>query len=201
MLRIDDSGDEVKCWLTREQLERLERAAGRKGWEREIAIQLMGRCGLRASEVPYPSDRHLRWHDEADSWLLEVRGKNTSGGEKKTRDVWVPEQIARDINKYVRERGMDRDEQLVDRSVRTVRRWVDEAAETVAENCGPDEQPERWVEVSSHDLRRSWATYHLVERGADVRTMMAVGGWSDYDAIEPYLNEPTPSRIGEVMST
>jgi integrase len=199
MVRIDDSGEEVKCWLAREELDRLERAAGRLGWEREIAMQLMGRCGLRASEVPYPSDRHLRWNEDADSWLLEVRGKDTTGGAKKTRDAWVPEPIARDITKFVRERGKDRDDQLVDRSVRTVRRWVDQAADAVADDVGRDE-PDRWRDVSSHDLRRSWATYHLVERGADVRTMMTIGGWSDYDAIEPYLKEATPSRIGEVMA-
>jgi site-specific recombinase XerD len=61
------------------------------------------------------------------------------------------------------------------------------------------EQGERWRAVSSHDLRRSWATYHLVERQVDVRTMMAIGGWSDYSAIEPYLAEPTEGRIGEAM--
>ena len=70
-----------------------------------------------------------------------------------------------------------------------------EAAETVAEEV----DDERWFEVSSHDLRRSWATFHLVERQVDVRTMMSVGGWSDYSAIEPYLAEPTESRIGAAM--
>jgi site-specific recombinase XerD len=53
--------------------------------------------------------------------------------------------------------------------------------------------------VTCHDLRRSWATYHLVEEGKDVRTMMSVGGWSEYQAIEPYLKEATEARIGEVM--
>jgi hypothetical protein len=28
---------------------------------------------------------------------------------------------------------------------------------------------------------------------------MAVGGWSDYSAIDPYPNEPTESRIGEAF--
>lgn len=53
--------------------------------------------------------------------------------------------------------------------------------------------------VRSHGFRRSWATYHLVERQVDVRTMMAIGGWSDYAAIEPYLAEPTEARIGAAM--
>ncbi len=40
---------------------------------------------------------------------------------------------------------------------------------------------------------------HLLKRQGDVRTMMAVGGWSDYSAIEPYLAEPTGGRISEAM--
>jgi integrase len=196
MVRLDDGGSETKCWLTREELDVLERVAGRKGWEREIAIELMGRCGFRASEVSYPSDDDLRWSDDGDIWLVEIRGKNTSGGSKKTRDAWVPESVADDVHKFSRERGLSAREKWVDVSVPTVRRWVKEAAQTVAE----ERENERWSNVSSHDLRRSWATFHLVERQVDVRTMMSIGGWSDYSAIEPYLAEPTEKRIGEAMA-
>jgi len=83
----------------------------------------------------------------------------------------------------------------LDVSTPSIRRWVKEAAHTIAEQT---DDP-RWLSVSSHDLRRSWATYHLVERQVDVRTMMSIGGWSDYSAIEPYLAEPTEARIGEAM--
>ena len=192
MVRIDDSGSDTKCWLTPDELDTLERVAGRDGWEREIAMQLMGRVGLRASGVPYPSDDDLRWSDDGDVWLLEVRGKNTKGGAKKTRDAWVPD----DVHKFSRERGLTARENWVDVSVPTVRRWVKEAAQTVAQ----ERENDRWASVSSHDLRRSWATFHLVERQVDVRTMMSIGGWSDYSAIEPYLAEPTEKRIGEAMS-
>jgi integrase len=195
MVRLDDSGDVTKCWLTPDELGRLERTAGRNGWEREVAVQLMGRCGFRASEVTYPADEHLRWSDDGDCWLVEVRGKNTSGGDPKIRDAWMPEPVADDIHKFSRERGLDASEVWVDASTPSVRRWVKEAAEIVAEEFND----ERWLDVSSHDLRRSWATYHLVERQVDVRTMMSVGGWSDYSAIEPYLAEPTESRIGSAM--
>jgi len=60
MVRVDDSGGMNKCWLSPDELSRLERTAGQWDWEREIAVQLMGRCGLRASEVSYPSDADLR---------------------------------------------------------------------------------------------------------------------------------------------
>lgn len=195
MVRIDDSGSETKCWLSRDELVLLERTAGRKDWSREIAISLMGRVGLRASEVPLVSDSGLRWSEDGEIWLLEVRGKNTKGGDKTIRDAWIPEDVEDDLRKYARERDLDASESWIDASTPTVRRWVKEAAEAIAEREGS----ERWLSVSSHDLRRSWATYHLVERGVDVRTMMSIGGWSDYDAIEPYLNEPTESRIGDVM--
>ena len=195
MVRVDDSSDVTKCWLSPDELVELERAAGADGWEREIAVQLMGRCGLRASEVTYPGDEHLRWSEDADGWLVEVRGKNTRGGEPKVRDAWMPEAVADDVHKFSRERGLEASEAWVSASTSSVRRWVREARETLADQMGDW----RWSAVSSHDLRRSWATYHLVERQVDVRTMMAVGGWSDYAAIEPYLAAPTESRIGQAM--
>jgi len=35
MVRIDDSDDVTKCWLSPDELDRLERTAGEDGWERE----------------------------------------------------------------------------------------------------------------------------------------------------------------------
>jgi len=138
-------------------------------------------------------DSNLRYSDDGDIWLFEVQGKNTKGGSKTTRDAWMPDDVAEDMHKYSRERGLSLSDQWIDASTPSVRRWVKEAAHAVAEQT---DDP-RWQSVSSHDLRRSWATYHLVERQVDVRTMMSVGGWSDYSAIEPYLAEPTEARIGE----
>ncbi|MFC6723167.1 tyrosine-type recombinase/integrase [Halobium palmae] len=197
MVRVDDAGDVTKCWLSPDELSSLERSAGEDGWEREIAVELMGRCGLRASEVSYPGDDHLRYSEDGNVWLFEVRGKNTKGGDRKTRDAWMPDDVADDVHKYSRERQLDPSESWVDVSTQSVRRWVKEAATAIAD----DLDSPRWRSVSSHDLRRSWATYHLVERQIDVRTIMSIGGWSDYSAIEPYLAEPTEARIGEAMGT
>jgi site-specific recombinase XerC len=196
MVRVDDSGEVTKCWLDREEIGRLEDTASRQDWQREIALQLMSRCGLRADEVNYPGDAELRHSEKADGWLVEVRGKNTKGGEPTVRDAWVPDAVEANVRRFARERDRATGEPWVQVTKSTVRRWVKDAAAAVAED---DPQADRWREVSSHDLRRSWATYHLVERQVDVRTMMAVGGWSDYSAIEPYLAEPTEGRIGEAM--
>lgn len=197
MVRIDDSGEVAKCWLNQDELTELERVAhDRWGWEREIAMQLMGRCGLRASEVGYPGEAELKYSEEGDCYLFEIRGKNTKGGDPKIRDAWMPDGVADDLRKFSRERGLRTGEPWVDTSTPTVRRWVKQAVNVIAE----ERESDRWRAVSSHDLRRSWATHHLVERQVDVRTMMSIGGWSDYSAIEPYLAEPTEKRIGEAMA-
>lgn len=60
MVRVDNSGAVTKCWLDRDELRQLEKAAASVGWEREVAVQLMGRCGLRADEVAYPGDAERR---------------------------------------------------------------------------------------------------------------------------------------------
>lgn len=196
MVRVDDSDDVTKCWLNRAELSRLEEAAARTDWQREIAVQLMARCGFRADEVTYPGDAELRWSEEADGYLVEVRGKNTGGGDPKLRDAWVPEPVQANLRRFARERGRETGDPWVQASTSTVRRWVKEAARDVAARAA---RPDRWRPVSSHDLRRSWAQHHLVEQQVDVRTMMAIGGWADYSAIEPYLKEPTEARIGEAM--
>lgn len=188
----------VKCWLSRDECEQLAHAAGKEDWQREIAMELMAYCGLRSDEVPKVAIEDLRYSDEGDCWLFSVEGKNTDGGDPKSRDAYMPESIERNVSKYARERGLADTEPLVSVSPSSVRRWVREAAEHVGEATEND----RWLNVSSHDLRRSWATWHLVERPnpVDVRTMMAIGGWSSYSAIEPYLDAPTESRIGSAMA-
>ena len=53
--------------------------------------------------------------------------------------------------------------------------------------------------MSSHDLRRRFAQRLLVDEGVNPRVVMAVGGWSSFSAIEPYLNEPTEDVISEAF--
>ncbi|MDY6775645.1 MAG: site-specific integrase [Halobacteria archaeon] len=197
MVRIDDSGDEVKCWLSYpDEVDLLSRQAREEDWKRRIAVLLMGKVGLRASGVPTARPRGLQYNDDGEYWELEVRGKNTKGGEKATRDAYVPRGVKRELENYAKERDIAPSEPYVDVSVDSIRRWVREAAQSLVD-AG---ESERWSHVSSHDLRRSWATHHLVEKDVSVRVMMEIGGWSSYQSIEPYLAKPTPSTIGEELS-
>ena len=195
MVRIDDSGTHTKCWLDYpEEVDALAEAAREVSLERAANIWLMGHIGCRASGVPSARPAGVAYNDDGDYWEMEILGKNTEGGAKKTRDAFLPRRIKDKLDIYGDDLGED--EPYVDASVPSIRRWVKEAAERMAEKTGN----ERWLSVSSHDLRRSWATYHLVERDVPVRVMMEIGGWSSYEAIEPYLTKPTPATIGREMA-
>ena len=98
--------------------------------------------------------------------------------------------MKRELENYSKERDITPSDPYVDVSTDSIRRWVREASKRLVD------ENERWQHVSSHDLRRSWATHHLVEKDVSVRVMMEIGGWSSYSSIEPYLAKPTPARPG-----
>ena len=196
-MRIDDSGDETKVWLNYPaEIDTLAAVARESDWAHRIAILLMGKVGLRASGVPTAKPEGLRYNNDGDYWELTVRGKNTTGGEKATRDAYVPDPVATELQNFAAERGLALSEPYVDVSTDSVRRWVRDARDVLIDRTGV----ERWQHVSSHDLRRSWATHHLVEEDVSIRVMMEIGGWSSYDSIEPYLTKPTPSKIGQELN-
>lgn len=196
MVRIDDSDSEVKSWLDYpSEVEMIEEKARERDWEQEVAVQLMGKVGARRSGVLSAKPKNLRWNSKGKYWEITIRGKNTKGGEKTVRDAYVPKRVKENLDRYQSERGIEDHEQYVQKSESTVARWVREITNEIAEETGE----KRWKHVSSQDLRRSWATFHLVEQDRPVRVLMEIGGWSSYGAIEPYLTKPTPEKIGEAM--
>ncbi len=183
-------------WMSREEYRALPRAA--ESFEREVAIRLMGDCGLRAHEVLDVEPGHISRMSDGRHYELEVvGGKDTTGeyDQAKHRETWLPIEVESLINRYIQSEGINQDEPLVDVSKRTVQNWVEWAAEAAAEEMNDSD----YNRVSSHDLRRAWANHLLVEENVSPRIVMALGGWSSYDAIEPYLAAPTESNIIESM--
>ena len=184
-------------WMSRDEYERLPRATN--GYAQEIALRLMGDSGLRVAEVLDVCPDHISRMSDGRHYVLEVvGGKDTSGSYSggKHRETWLPVDLERDINRYVQSAEIARDEPLIDRTKRTLQFWVEHAAEETAEETGDDD----YRRVTSHDLRRCWANHLLVEAGISPRIVMALGGWSSYDAIEPYLAAPTEENIIDSMS-
>ena len=206
-MRIDDSAKRVKVWLDDDEADTLQRTLEKQAWERGIAGLLMLRCGLRSEETTTVTPNDVERSKDGTSWFLEVQGKNTKGGEKTTRKAWLPDDVEKSLFNFQRERGIKDDEPYLPVTPRTVQNWITNdhgkdkqgtgAADVLAQD--PDEDGD-WEHVTSHDLRRHWAHLHLVEKKVPVRVMMAVGGWSSYSAIEPYLAEPSTKNIIEAMS-
>jgi integrase len=205
-MRINDSGARVKVWLDDDEADTLQRTLEKQAWERGIAGLLMLRCGLRSEETTTVTPNDVERAKDGESWFLNVEGKNTKGGEKTTRKAWLPTDVERELLKFSRERGIEDDEPYLPYTPRTVQNWISNNHGTDGEGTGAadilareEKQPDDWEHVSSHDLRRYWAHHHLVEEKVSVRVMMAVGGWSSYSAIEPYLTEPSEGNIIDAM--
>jgi len=184
-------------WMSRTEYNEIPRQANTR--MQEIALRLMGDCGLRVEETLHVTPGDISRKKDGRSYELEVtKGKDTTGEYEggKQRETWMPVDLERQIHRHAREEDIDDGEPLIQRSKKTVQNWVTNASERAADETG-DADYER---VSSHDLRRCWAQHLLVEEGVSPRIVMALGGWSSYDAIEPYLTAPTEDNIIDSMS-
>jgi integrase len=186
--------DEYKVWMTDAELDELRRAAA--SHRDDIVIQLGGYVGLRAFEVPQICPKHVKRTEDGDHYRLRVpEGKDTTGNGGKPRDAYLPADVEGDIHRYTNAEDIDRNEPLVDLSERGVRDVVKRTAERAAEETGDED----FRYVSSHDLRRRFAQRLLVDEQVNPRVVMQVGGWDSFQAIEPYLNAPTPDVVNEAF--
>ena len=160
-------------------------------------LQLGRFIGLRAFEIPYVKPTHVRQTD-ADHYRLRVpRGKNTTSSGEKPRNAYLPKDVERSLRQYQNAENIAPDQPFIDLSVRGVRTAIKRTVEAAAEGTGyPD-----YHHVSSHDLRRRFAQRLLVEENMNPRVVIQVGGWDSFQAIEPYLNAPTPSVVNDAFES
>jgi integrase len=196
-MRVETNADGTsKCWMTEDEYHEFRRAA--ETTRDNIIVRLGGEVGLRAFEIPQVQPRHVRRTGDGEHYRLRVpEGKDTADGQGKARDAYLPRSVETDLHRYATENEVDDAEPFIDLEPRSVRYRVDQVAERAAELTGDRD----YYKVSSHDLRRRFAQRLLVDEGMNPRVVMAVGGWSDFSAIEPYLNQPTESVINEAFET
>jgi integrase len=187
------SGDsrEVKVWLTDDDVDDLRRAAASQ--RDDIIIQLGAYVGLRAFEMPQVQPQHVDTTDSGTYRLRVPRGKDTTGGGGNPRDAYLPAPVERDLQRFQNSENIAPREPFVDLTERGVRAAVKRTAEAAAELTGDDD----FRHVSSHDLRRRYAQRLLVDENMNPRVVMQVGGWSSFQAIEPYLNSPTEAVVDD----
>ena len=199
MRTIQNKDGSWNVWLTREEYHEIPRQT--LDQVQEIAIRLMGDCGLRVSEVLDVRPSDITRYGDGRHYKLTVRsGKDTTGEyqDGKQRETWIPVDLEARINQVVQSTVHDvsHDDRIVPKAKRTVQSWVGRAADAAADARDDDD----YRKVSSHDLRRCWAHHLLVEEGVSPRIVMSLGGWSSYDAIEPYLAAPSENNIIDSMT-
>lgn len=157
--------DEKACWLSRDEINTLDRQIN--DVQKEIAFGLMVRAGLRSAEVTALTPSDLS-HTPAGKWMATVR--DGKGG--KTRQTPVPTGVAGMARAY----ADDDTNPVVDVSTRTLRRWVERAAEDAREETGDP----NWSYLSPHDLRKTWAQ-QMIQANVEVGLILEYGGWESWD--------------------
>lgn len=182
-MNLDDypNQDGKKVWLSQDEVGRLLDAADDA--IADVAFRLAVRCGLRSEEVTGVTPEDIV---DTDAGMMLRIWESAKTGEY--RETPIPTALANTIATIDDVRDEDSDEPIVDVSTRTLRRWMDEATETVLKETGDP----GWQFVGMHDLRRTWATQL---RSADVDAMVVLdwGGWSDLETfLDHYRGTHTP---------
>jgi integrase len=185
--------DEYKIWMTDQEIEDLRRATA--GYRDDIIIQLGAYVGLRAFEIPQIEPQHIKQTQNGSYRLRILEGKDTSGNGGNPRDAFLPASVERDLQQFQNAENIPPREPFVDLTERGLRAAVKRTAEAAAEATDDDD----FRHVSSHDLRRRFAQRLLVDEEMNPRVVMQVGGWDSFQAIEPYLNAPTPEIVDDAF--
>ncbi|GAB6879193.1 site-specific integrase [Halorubrum gandharaense] len=195
-MRLEATGaeDQYKVWMTDSELEELRRSA--TSHRDDLIIQLGGYAGLRSFEILQVTPGDVKRTEDGEHYRLRIpEGKDTSGSGGKPRDAYLPHHVERDLHRYVSSENISERERVIDLTERAVRAAVKRTAERAADETGDGD----FRHVSSHDLRRRFAQRLLVDEQMNPRVVMQVGGWGSFQAIEPYLNAPTPEVVNDAF--
>jgi len=160
--------------------------------------------GLRSEETTRVSLSDVRQLDAPDeAYKLAVYGKDTSGelADGKWRETPLSTDAYDIIETLASIKGQTKHSNPIDVTERTVQQWVENAREELAEATGDDD----WLQLSAHDLRRTWATrtyYRLHASDVAKSVIMSWGGWSKQKTFENnYLGREPDDLAAEMMDT
>lgn len=180
-LKAYDDKDGRKVWLGRGEVDLFLSQAN--DTETKLAFNLAARCGLRVSEVVDVTPLDVVEDDVIGPRVRVQHGKGDT-----YREVPANRELKTAADTFSEIRDADPNVPLVDRSRRTINRWVDRAAD----NCRAETGEEGWMYLGPHDLRRTWGTL-LVEDGVEPGMIMEWGGWADWETFrEHYLGAYSP---------
>lgn len=182
-----------KVWITREEFDVLLNEA--ESGEERIALLLMGKVGLRVSEVLSVCYADVRRSSDGEDFLIEVDGAKDVSGEYdggKQRDVYLPDEVEREMFEFVHEKDIDEDECIVSVTTeRAVQGWIESLREQAYDTTANG----MWNYLSCHDLRRSLVTHLIHNEGVQLSIVQEQFGWDDIATVKQYLDDPTEEVI------
>lgn len=164
-----------------------------------LEMRLMA-CSMRVdtvSELRY-GQFEKRETPEGDRWVCIVEAKDSTDREAETRPraVFIPNDIMDQVKSYAKRKGLGEDDLLFPHSKRTIQRDVKRSAGNAATKTGDED----YRKVSSHDLRRYFATHLLFRHEVPPPVVRVIGGWKSDDAMFEYLVLPDDvlfERLGQ----
>lgn len=151
-------------------------------------MQLTSRVECCADEITYSTPSDLYWSSSGGCWLLELRGRDTTGGEGKPRGAYLPADTKRDLYQYQRDHDLDDDPYIDSPPRRCPSRGLPDHRRGLSGRLQPRPPPP--VCPASPRRRRN-----------EPLCSNALGGWSPFSAIKPYLNGPSPEIVDEAFAS
>lgn len=196
---------QTKVWLNEEQVNILEQSCERL--KDRCIIQLGCWVGMRSEEIASVKVEDLREYtiDDDIKHFLKVEGKKTNQDEgqklKKERMAFVPDRVYTDLIMLKNQMNLKADNPLIPNKFNGhyTPDGIQERVRAVREKAYNKTEDPDFKNVSSHDLRRFFAHYCLVEQGKNPRVVMDVGGWESWEALKPYLDKPSKKTTAKEL--
>lgn len=131
------------------------------------------------------------YKDDDGGWWLHVEAKDSTERDRETkpRDIPFTKPVIEVIERHKEVSDLSSlpaDEPLFTKTKRTLQRDVKDAAKNAAIATGNDE----YRKISSHDLRRYYASHYLFRLEVDEHTVRQIGGWKKIEHMFEYLLLP-----------
>lgn len=184
-MRLKTLGNGMRVYLSPDDFQTMIDSAENR--QAEMAMKVMGRCGLRVGELDFgPDDVRESSNEDVDILFLTVYGKDTKDRDTdgKRRDAWLPRDLYQELEQYREIEGLSEQIGYFPKTNRSMSRYIKESAKNAALRTGNDD----FREVTAHDFRAYFATNMLLREKVDVEVVMELGGWVDRDTMDPYLN-------------
>jgi Phage integrase family. len=154
----------------------------------EVIVRFLGGVGLRVGVLNGITYADIK-RTENDEFLLDLDNAKDTTGEYdggKGRTVFVPDEVERVAYEYMHEKGLHRDDPLINISKRAIQYRLEKLRESLVKET----DDERWGYLSAHDFRASLTNYLLHHSEVKPSVVKHQMGWESWETMKEYEEQP-----------